>query len=525
MNSPRTSRARRFALALAGALALTALAAGSASAFGPLPPRIGTGFPGSGDGQIVEPGGVAVSPDGLVVVADIAMQRVNVFGPDGTFLRAFGTDVSIVEPGSGAEVCTVGCQAGGSGTAAGELSAISDVAAGPDTIYVSEQGNARISAFTYEGRFLRAFGKGVGGPGVDVCDVTCGPGELGGESGTVSAPYAIGLGAGRLYVSDTGNYRVDVFDAASGSFEFAFGKDVGGAGVNTCTTNCAQGTGDVSPGSLTAAYGLAVGPEGNVYTTGPADNKVSVFSSTGQFLRQFGEPGSGAGQLTLPHGLAVDDAGTVYVAEVNTHRLSVFSAAGQFQVAYGRDVIPGPPAIPEACTAICGPGQTGFGRGDLTAPRSVAVDCRGTVYVGSVNMVSRWGEPGAAPPPCPPPTPPAPAPLAKPSNEIKLGKLKLNRRKGTATLVVTVPGPGTLKAKAGKRIRAKAPRPKRAGRVKVTLRAKGKGVKALGRSGRLKGTLRLTYRPSGGDARTVTRKLTLVKTGYSRKASADSKRR
>lgn len=146
-----------------------------------------------------------------------------------------------------------------------------------------------------------------------------------------------------------------------------------------------------------------------------------------------------------------------------------------------------------------------------------------------LGRVEKWGEPGVAAPPCPPAPAlapePAPAPAVQPSNKIKLGKLKRNRRKGTATLLARVPGPGALKARAGRRMAARAPKPKRAGTVKVAIRAKGKGVRALNRSGKLTAKLRLTFRPTGGVARTVTRKVTLLKTGYSRKASADSKRR
>lgn len=519
------AHARRVPSVLAAALAALALGAVPAAAFGPLNVQYGVGNPGGGGpGTLEVPNGIAIGPEGQVIVADssIGIRRVSVFSPAGKFRFAFGTGVSTEKPGDGAEICVTDCQPGKQGSGAGELAGPWGVAAGPEGIFVAELNNSRVSLFDYEGRFLRAFGKNVGGPGVDVCTATCEAGTSTAAAGGMDGAWGVAVSGGRVYVADPGNRRVDVFDAATGAFLFAFGKWVGGVNVNVCTSNCQKGVDDAQPGSV-VSIGIAAGPGGEIYTVGLGDPRVSVFDADGNFRRRFGAGiGDGPGSLLIAEAIAVDAAGTVYVPDTTLNRLSVFGPEDDFRAAYGRGVVPGQPAS-QVCTTVCGPGVGGYGIGELLISRAAAVDCRGSLYVGVLGRVEKWGLAETPAPPCPPP--PAPAPPAEVSNRVKLGKLKLNKKKGTASLPVTVPGPGTLKVRAGRLMAAKAPRPKRAGKVRVSIRAKGKGVGILNRTGKLTATLRLTYRPTGGVARTVSRKVTLVKTGYARKSPSESKRR
>jgi PKD domain len=100
--------------------------------------------------------------------------------------------------------------------------------------------------------------------------------------------------------------------------------------------------------------------------------------------------------------------------------------------------------------------------------------------------------------------------LVKARNYFTIGKLKKNRRKGTATLTVTIPEPGTLVA-SGRGIRKATVRSAKAGTVKVPLKAAGKGRKALNRKGRLKARLKVAYSPDGGDANSKQLRVTLEK--------------
>lgn len=111
---------------------------------------------------------------------------------------------------------------------------------------------------------------------------------------------------------------------------------------------------------------------------------------------------------------------------------------------------------------------------------------------------------------------------ATPSNADTLGKVKLNKKNGTATLSVNVPGPGSLSL-SGKNVK-----PQRLGRgatasktvtaagtVKLLIRAKGKAKVKLNKTGKAKVKVTVTYTPAPGDApgtpNTQTKTVKLVK--------------
>jgi DNA-binding beta-propeller fold protein YncE len=472
--------------------------------------QYGTGLPGLGTGQMLQPTGVGVSPDGTVAVSDLAGLRVSVFSQDGRFLRAFGKDVAI-GGGEGFEICTSACKGGAPGTAAGELSAPFSLAAGAGEIYVAEVGNHRVSAFNFQGQFLRAIGADVGGAGVNVCSATCGPGTAGGAAGQMAAPAGLALdAAGRLYVGELGTNRVDVFDPQTGKFLLGFGKNVGGAGVNSCTTTCAPGAADGTPGSLSLPYGLSIAPNGELFVAENGGGRISVFSTAGKFLRLFGSAGEGPAQMVAPGGVAPDAQGNVYVTDTGNNRLDVFVAGGSFR-AHGLDVIPGGLVAPEVCTTSCKAGEANYGVGEFVSPWGIGLDCRQAVYVGMIGRVDKWGEEGERLPPCP-------------SNDFSLGKLRRNKKKGFVTVEVIVSGPGSLAATVGKKLKSTVPQPAAAGTVRVKVAAAGKGVKTLGKKGRLKTNLSVTFTPPNGDPNTKARKVTLVKKKKKRKRGGKRRR-
>jgi hypothetical protein len=101
-----------------------------------------------------------------------------------------------------------------------------------------------------------------------------------------------------------------------------------------------------------------------------------------------GEGGYGAGQLATPSGVAIDQAsGEVFVVESGASRISVFSTTGQFLRAFGFGVVDGSERL-EVCTSVTGcqrgvsgsqPGQLG---GKKVSGMKIAVDqATGEVYV------------------------------------------------------------------------------------------------------------------------------------------------
>jgi hypothetical protein len=121
--------------------------------------------------------------------------------------------------------------------------------------------------------------------------------------------------------------------------------------------------------------------------------------------------GSGAGQCEGSAGVATDfETGRVYVADSGNDRIDVFEADGRFVMAFGWGVKTGAeelqtcgPAVPELdpTPSLCQEGITGSGAGQLSAPRSIAVDngagspARHDLYVITNDFrVQRFGPEG-----------------------------------------------------------------------------------------------------------------------------------
>jgi hypothetical protein len=162
--------------------------------------------------------------------------------------------------------------------------------------------------------------------------------ELGAHSG-----IAVNDESGDVYVADTGNHRVVQFSSA-GAFVRAFGADVGGAGVNVCTTGCVAGTSNSAPGGFEAPTFIAVdnsagASNGDVYVADTADNLVTKFDENGALISSWGSGGQLNGSTATDGpfnkegasitGIAVDTAGTLYVGST-AKRIFEFEESGAF---------------------------------------------------------------------------------------------------------------------------------------------------------------------------------------------------
>ncbi|MBL8762933.1 MAG: NHL repeat-containing protein [Phycisphaerae bacterium] len=147
--------------------------------------------------------------------------------------------------------------------------------------------------------------------------------------------------AGNIYVADTNNHRVRVYDRA-GAFLFGFGG---------------RGAGN---GQLNGPFGIAVDAQGNIVVADTGNNRVQVFSGAGVYKFKFGSTGTGNGQFRFPAGIAVGPTGDIYVADTDNDRVQVFSGGGSFKSKFG---------------------TRGGALGQFRAPRGVAFDGSGTIFV------------------------------------------------------------------------------------------------------------------------------------------------
>lgn len=144
-----------------------------------------------------------------------------------------------------------------------------------------------------------------------------------------------------------------------------------------------RGDGDGQFGNL---EGIAVDSSGNVYVSESANSRIQKFTSSGVFITKWGSEGSGDGQFSQPAGIGVDGTGNVYVADSNNARIQVFTSSGVFVTKWG---------------------SPGSGDGQFASPRTVAIGPEGSIYVSDQGnhciqkfdangmFLGKWGSEGS----------------------------------------------------------------------------------------------------------------------------------
>ncbi|MGH2461963.1 MAG: flippase activity-associated protein Agl23 [Chloroflexota bacterium] len=277
------------------------------------------GAAGSGDGQFNQPKGIAIGPNGNFYVADSQNDRIEELTPAGQFVRAWG--------------------AKGSGN--GQFNEPWGVAvAANGDVYVADTWNHRVQEFAANGAFIRAWGsQPVGQPSS--------------ATGQFYGPRAIAIdAAGNVYVTDTGNKRVEEF-TPDGRYLAAFGGAGAGAGffnepvglavdqsghfyvADTWNQRIQTFGSDFKPLASWPVDGwssqsvegkpyLAVGGTGTVYATDPENNRVMAYNAQGQLLAVWGTLGTDKASFHLPTGVAVDAQGNVWVTDSGNDRIMEF---------------------------------------------------------------------------------------------------------------------------------------------------------------------------------------------------------
>jgi sugar lactone lactonase YvrE len=179
---------------------------------------------GTGDGQLVGPGGMAVDPSGNLYVADTGNERIQKFDKDGKFITKWGVQ----------------------GSGPGEMNWPSDVSVAPDgSVYVTDTTNHRVQRWTSEGVFISQWGSAGSGDGQFV------------------NPSAVATdSAGNVYVADADNDRIQKF-TATGAFITKFGSFGAGAGQLNNPTD------------------VAVNASGTIYVLDSGNNRVQMFGEGG----------------------------------------------------------------------------------------------------------------------------------------------------------------------------------------------------------------------------------------------------
>lgn len=228
-------------------------------------------------GALRQPLGLDVDAQHNLYVVDASSKYVKVFDSNGKFLRRLGGPKMLQRP-TGVGVTDSG-----------------------ERVYVVDTGGVE----RWEEHRVRVFN---GVTGAHLFDF----GKRGSDNGQFNLARDVAVAPdGRLYVVDTGNFRVQVFDR-DGKFLKAFG------GVGR------------QPGNFARPREVAVDREGQVYVSDAAFGNLQIFDAEGQLLMHIGERAERdqPARYMLPSGIAVDRDGRIYMADEFFRRIDVFRPAG-----------------------------------------------------------------------------------------------------------------------------------------------------------------------------------------------------
>jgi DNA-binding beta-propeller fold protein YncE len=218
-------------------------------------------------------------------------------------------------------------------------------------------------------------------------------------------PYAVAVHRGRVFLSDSVERFIKVFDVPNGRY-YKIGAD--------------------DPGRLYKPLGIDIDRAGNLYVADATQKTIMVYGPDGRFLRRIGGPklferlasvsvdaagerayavdiggvssilhrvrvfdartgehlfdvgkrGSAQGEFNLPRDVAVGKDGRLYVVDGGNFRIQVFDRDGRFVKSFG---------------------SVGRQMGQFARPKEIAADAEGNVYVvdtafGNFQVFNAEGE-------------------------------------------------------------------------------------------------------------------------------------
>jgi len=184
-------------------------------------------------------------------------------------------------------------------------------------------GGNRIVKYSYNGQMLNSWG------------------------GTILlVPYGLKVNPtnGDIYVVDTGNHKIRVFDQM-GILKFSWGE---------------LGQED---GQFIGPRRIAIDSHGYVYVTDGTKTRVQKFDQSGNFVSKWGEEGYNSGYMN-PFDIYIDESDRIFVTDINNDQIQEFNVNGQLLNTwglYGRE-----------------PGQFEY-------PMGIALDEQNSIYVADAG--------------------------------------------------------------------------------------------------------------------------------------------
>ncbi|PKM81684.1 MAG: 6-bladed beta-propeller [Firmicutes bacterium HGW-Firmicutes-14] len=207
----------------------------------------------------------------------------------------------------------------------GEFDKPMAVTVADERIYISDTNNKRVQIFDYQGNPIKTFGK------------------LGTKPGEFQFPYGLaGDSKGSIYVADLYNGTVSKFDK-DGKFQGLFAE-------NKPEEKIFEGP-----------AGMAIRDD-RLYVTDVKQHKVKIFDLNGKLVKEIGKPGREQGEFNAPNAVTVTGDGSIYVTDTGNQRIQVFDKDGKF-------------------VEIINGSQDGKGQSMFVNPRGLGVDDKGNVFI------------------------------------------------------------------------------------------------------------------------------------------------
>ncbi|CAH1248249.1 TRIM2 [Branchiostoma lanceolatum] len=175
-------------------------------------------------------------------------------------------------------------------------------------------------------------------------------GRKGSQQGQFNRPTDIAVRGDRLYVPDTFNHRVQVFDL-NGKFRYSFSTITSSGSIavqidGTIVVRSAMEVAKFSPSGKTLQkfpldeycikpYGLAVQRDGRVVVTDPDKHSIFLFEEDGTLVKQVKGQGRGEGQFKEPCFVCVDNEDNITVSDRDRDCVLVFDKNIRFKNKFG----------------------------------------------------------------------------------------------------------------------------------------------------------------------------------------------
>jgi len=274
---------------------------------------------GTEEGEFRNPSDIAVADDGSFYVANTGNSRIGCFSPNGIFTESWGR--------------------GTEGDHYLDFSSPQGIAVNKDTVVVADTGNNRIKI--YKGNvYDKMFGSS---------------GTLDGE---FNSPGGVAVNScGTIFVADTLNHRVQVFDSEGeflgwwgiGDTDPSTGQNCAWHGPTSHLDSGEQLYGGIQGNSstgLNSPSDIEVSSDGSVYVLNSRNYNVRKFSwnETSEslvYLHSFGQRSFNNVDFRNPRGISVDRNGYVYVSDpgednLTFERIQKFDHNGNFIKKWGR---------------------------------------------------------------------------------------------------------------------------------------------------------------------------------------------